>query len=173
MKYLITLLGLFVATGAWADNRIEVGNNTGGDHCHVQWNQDNADDEFKISCDANAEQDGDTGTYSAQVNGAFLKELGTLKAKLPKGPVFERVYKTNCLGTQGTIQDDDANAYTTNDCSTTVTFKQTPLIAPDVLITYRMVLRNAAAVKASAVDEAGTSVMFRQMMGYAEPVDAQ
>ena len=171
MKYLISLLGLLVAFGAWADNRIEVGNNTGGHHCHVQWNNNNADDEFKITCDANSEQDGDTGTYSAQVNGAFLKERKNIKAKLPKGDIFEKVYRSNCQGTKGTIQDDNANAYTTNDCSTTVTFKQTPLIAPDVLITYRMVLRNAAAADKASLTEAGTSVMFRQGMGYAVPVE--
>lgn len=173
MKYLITLLSMLIAAGAWADNRLELGNANGGHHCHTQWNQDNADDEFKHSCTVNLEQDGDSGTYSGQANGAFLKEKSTIKAPLPNGQVFDVSFSSNCSQTAGTIQDDNGNAFTTGDCDATVSIKSNPKMKPDVLVTYRLVLRNAVAAAGAnalksgeAADEAGESVMFREGMGY-------
>ena len=176
MKYLITLLGLFIAFGAWADNRLELGNANGGHHCHAQWDRNNADNEHKNSCKVILTQDGDSGAYTGQAKGVWAGYSRALvNAFLPATPVFSINYVTDCQGTPGTIQDDNGNAFTSRDCLTTVTYEGHPGIGSGkVDIHYDILIRNATAAKAAKVmsavgaDEAGESVMFRQGMGYAQ-----
>lgn len=177
MKYLIALISAALAFGAWADNRIEVGNDYGGHHCHSQWNQGNADDEFKHTCKAYAQQDGNNGTYDAQAVGSFLMQKSLVNAPLPAKPVFRKVFVTTCdQGTAGTIQDDNGNAYTTTNCKATIVIRGYPKINPDVEISYRLVLRNATAadeVEKSISGYAGTSIMMRPGMGIVEPSEVK
>lgn len=171
MKYLIGLFSIALAFSAWADNRLELGNANGGHQCHSQWNQNNADDEFKHSCYVNLIQDGNDGSYSGEAAGSFLMEKSIINVPLPGKKNFSASTTTNCTGTQGTIQDDNGNAFTTGDCTTTLKFRGKPN-KQDVAVTYRIVLRNATAAKAAkavmaaGADEAGESIMFRDGMGY-------
>lgn len=174
MKYLMTILGALVTFGAWADNRLELGNANGGHHCHVQWNQANADDEHKISCEVFLIQDGDDGSYSGQANGTFQMDTDLINAPLPDKPVYRKVYKTTCdQGTAGTIQDDNGNAFTSTDCNATISYRGFPTQG-HVSVTYKLVIRNATAEQAAAkvkmigADEVGESIMFREGMGYVE-----
>lgn len=170
MRYLIGLLGAFVAFGSWADNRVEVGNNTGGHHCHIQWNQDNADDEYKEGCKAKALQNTD-GTYTGWAREDWTKVPASIyPGALPDRKVWQTYFKTDCTGTAGTVQDDDANTYTSGDCTTEIWFRGHPRLGgTEVYRRYKMEIRNAAAAAdtAKAMSEAaGTSVMMREGMGY-------
>ena len=176
MKYLITLISLFVAFGAWADNRLELGNANGGHHCHLQWSPNNADDEHKISCKVYSTQDGNSGNYNAYASGSFEapRELFKRVGLPQQQPLFSMQRITTCEVTQGVFQDDNGNAFKTNDCTMRLNYSTTPVSGGLILVEYSLVLRDAAAAKAAkammavGADEAGESVMFRQGMGYAQ-----
>ena len=87
---------------------------------------------------------------------------------LPKGPLFEVTKKSDCnQGTDGTIEDDDGNAYTSTNCKTVIKYRKRPDIEK-ILVSFDIQILNAEAKSKAALTEAGTSVMFRQGMGYAE-----
>ena len=169
MRYLIGLLGLALSFGAWADNRVEVGNNTGGHHCHIQWNQDDADDEFKEGCKAKSKQNPD-GTYTGWAREDWTKvPASSYPGTIPDKKVWMKYFKTNCGGTPGTVQDDDANTYTSGDCLTEIWFRSRPNLQGKILRRYEMEIRNAVAADEAAKaasEAAGTSVMMREGMGY-------
>ena len=171
MKYLIATMSFLLAFGAWADNRIELQ----GDDCHLVWNNQNADDEHKVSCEVFTTQDGDTGEYSASSEGEFKVPRDVLEAEgvpLPKKPTFHATKTSSCdQGTVGTIEDDNGNAYISANCSTVLKYRGRPN-RNHVIVSFKIKILNAAAKSKSAVTEAGTSVMFRTGMGYAEePVE--
>ena len=168
MKYLMIVLGALIAFGAWADNRIELQ----GDDCHLVWNNDNADDEHKVSCTVFTTQDGDAGTYSASSYGGFRVPREVLEAEgvpLPDKANFLEVLTSDCLnGNDGTIEDDNGNAYTSANCATELKYRGKPY-KDYIWVTFKIQILNAAAQDAASVTEAGTSIMFREGMGYADP----
>ncbi len=160
---LIVLLAAPLAV--FADNRLEVGNANGGGHCHVVWDQDNQDNEHKLNCQVFSIQHPD-GTYTATAKDVWYDiERSLVDAPLPAAHKFNVVYESNCTETAGTFQDDDGNAYTSNDCTAAVTYKARPrqVRAGRVTVIYELTIRRAAAAAAAGapVSAAGTSVMFR------------
>lgn len=172
MKYLIATLSLLLAFGAWADNRIELQ----GDDCHLVWNNANADDEHKVSCKVFTTQDGDNGEYSASSEGAYRVPRAVLEAEgvpLPDKKNFWVTKTSTCdQGTAGTIEDDNGNAYTSTNCLTVLKYRGKPN-RDYVFVSFKIRILNAAApdeATKAVSKNAGTSVLMRPGMGYAEEV---
>lgn len=159
IKRFVAIFLLFPAL-ALADARIEL--NAGGAY-HAPWSATNADLEHKgllNPTDVISTQHAD-GTYTAWLE-TRIPEVSRLTVDAPLAFDNEGVSKhvSDCNTTAGTFQDDDGNAYTTNNCVVIVQYTRTRRdFRYDVHIIIR--LDRAAASASAASEMAGTSVGYR------------
>lgn len=167
MRYVVAIIAGMAASAAFADTRLELDTGT----VHAPYDQANADLEYKNT-------DGATSIVSVQLaNGNYNATYFSLvknvfRATAAKGVNLDKVdqsgkdsVKTTCATTDGTFQDDDGNAYTTNNCFVKITVYRTK--RPEYYdVEYDIGMWNAVAAATAKENKAypapaGQSVMFR------------
>lgn len=168
MRYVLTLFLVLFATVTFADARLELSTGT----VHAPWSQADADLEYKFRGTPGTIMslqlaNGDYNAFYEQtIEGVSVALVGYPAAQgLERGE--QATSETNCGTTAGTFEDENGNAYTTNNCTVIIRyFRPRTNLDTRLDLTFTVLLRNATAATTATAAEvsqaAGESVMFRQ-----------